>query len=347
MGRRAAKTQRSGSKREEEVTEQENSGSAPAEESKKARDAGEESETSRGFRKRKEYEQEQKRLKLGRKERNTKGGKGDGEGKKEEHEAEGSPGEVPGESGVEKSEQRGKSKGGKEDERTVFVTNLSYKEKEEDLAKKMEKYGSVEKCTLLVNRETGESTGRAFVLFKDKASCKAAMKDEIILHNRILTTLKYVFPETLKEREKEKKAKDDRRKQKIAGKRKKGIKPEEASEEEKRSTCRVYVSHISKKLDRKGVAKIVSGYFARNGRIAKIRGINLASDEKKRNPGYCFITFKLEEDALFFVNTYREIEAAFGKGSYTEFAMETKAFQDKGFAIRKNTSHKYKKTQKE
>ena len=75
-----------------------------------------------------------------------------------------------------KKKSKGKGKTEEEESTTVFITNLSYKNKEEDLVRKMKRFEIVESCTILKNKETGESTRIAFVLFENADACKAALK---------------------------------------------------------------------------------------------------------------------------------------------------------------------------
>lgn len=229
-------------------------------------------------------------------------------------------------------EQKKPIKEGEED-RTAFVTNLSYKDSEEQIARKFKKYGDIEQCTVVRNKETGESAGRAFVLFKSAEHCKAAVKDEVILNNRVLTVLKYASPEALRAKAEEKSAKELKRKKKIDDRKKGAIEPMDPGQ---RSECRVYLSHIGKQHSRKTLAKAIKEFFEKSGKSVKFRGINLAADARKRNPGYSFVTFKHPEDASFFVRNYTRASKAVGAGSRAEFAMESKSFQEKGFKSKKS-----------
>jgi cold-inducible RNA-binding protein len=47
--------------------------------------------------------------------------------------------------------------------KNIFVGNLDFKTSEEDLRKLFEPYGSVDRVTILTDRDTGRSRGFAFV----------------------------------------------------------------------------------------------------------------------------------------------------------------------------------------
>ena len=54
----------------------------------------------------------------------------------------------------------------------IYVGNLSYKVRENDLQGVMEEYGQVESCKIIKDRETGKSKGFAFVEMSDDAALK-------------------------------------------------------------------------------------------------------------------------------------------------------------------------------
>lgn len=214
-----------------------------------------------------------------------------------------------------------------EEERTLFVTNISFRDGEKEISAVFEKYGEVEQCTVMSNKETGVSLGRAFVLFKDPASCKKALKDQIVLNDRVLLVLKYVSPEVLKQRDEEKNEKDKKRAKNIKDRKEGRLPPRDPA---KLSTCRVHISHMDKKHNRKSVSKTIEGYFEKQGRKVKLRGVNLSVDRTKRNPGYCFVTFKFPEDAAFFIDKQRDLQSSLGMKMTAEYAMESKEFLEKG-----------------
>lgn len=55
----------------------------------------------------------------------------------------------------------------------IYVGNLSYKVRENDLLGVIEEYGQVESCKIIKDRETGKSKGFAFVEMPDDAAIKA------------------------------------------------------------------------------------------------------------------------------------------------------------------------------
>ena len=52
----------------------------------------------------------------------------------------------------------------------IYVGNLSYKVRENDLQGVIEEYGAVESCKIIKDRETGKSKGFAFVEMADDAA---------------------------------------------------------------------------------------------------------------------------------------------------------------------------------
>lgn len=215
-----------------------------------------------------------------------------------------------------------------EKERTVFITNLALNDSEKEVREKFAVFGEIEQCTVMKNKETGVSIGKAFVLFTDPAATKKALRDQIILSNRILTVMKYVSPEALKKREEEKYLKEkDRKKRERERAQGKG----EKRDPKRVSTCRVHISHMDKKHSRKSISKVIEDYFQeKQEKKVKLRGINITVDSSKRNPGYGFVTFKFPEDAQVFLENQRELKGALGKNMTAEYAMESKEFQTMG-----------------
>ena len=54
----------------------------------------------------------------------------------------------------------------------IYVGNLSYRVRENDLQGVMEEYGTVNSCKIIKDRETGKSKGFAFVEMEDDAASK-------------------------------------------------------------------------------------------------------------------------------------------------------------------------------
>jgi RNA recognition motif-containing protein len=59
----------------------------------------------------------------------------------------------------------------------IYVGNLSYKVRENDLQGVMEEYGTVESVKIIKDRETGRSKGFAFVEMTDDAAAKKAIEE--------------------------------------------------------------------------------------------------------------------------------------------------------------------------
>ncbi|KAH9385538.1 uncharacterized protein NEMAJ01_0434 [Nematocida major] len=215
-----------------------------------------------------------------------------------------------------------------EEERTLFITNISFKDTEEQLVEVFSEHGEIEQCTLVQNKETGVPTGRAFVLYKNKESCKAALKQPISLNGRSLVVLKYISPEILKQKEAQQKEKDYQREKTIKDRKEGKLEPRDPS---KLSTCRVHISHMDKKHTRKSISKVIEEHFLeKHEKKLKLRGVNLTANSSKRNPGYCFVTFKFPEDAETFIQEQNRMRRKIGPRMVAEYAMESKEFLEKG-----------------
>ena len=62
-----------------------------------------------------------------------------------------------------------------EDCKTVFVKNLPYEFKEDDIGDRFRPFGDIQEIRLATNWQTKMSKGFAFVVFKDHLSAKAAL----------------------------------------------------------------------------------------------------------------------------------------------------------------------------
>ncbi len=58
----------------------------------------------------------------------------------------------------------------------LYVGNLSYRTKEEDLRQEFGKHGNVDKVEIVVDRETGRSKGFAFVEMSNREEAEDAIK---------------------------------------------------------------------------------------------------------------------------------------------------------------------------
>ena len=57
----------------------------------------------------------------------------------------------------------------------IYIGNLNYRVREEDLKQVMEEYGVVDSVKIIKDRETGKSKGFAFVEMPDDAAAKKAI----------------------------------------------------------------------------------------------------------------------------------------------------------------------------
>ncbi len=59
----------------------------------------------------------------------------------------------------------------------IYIGNLNYRVREEDLKQVMEEYGVVDSVKIIKDRETGRSKGFAFVEMADDASAQRAISE--------------------------------------------------------------------------------------------------------------------------------------------------------------------------
>ena len=59
----------------------------------------------------------------------------------------------------------------------IYIGNLSYKVRENDLQGVIEEYGQVESCKIIKDRETGKSKGFAFVEMPDDVAAVKAIAE--------------------------------------------------------------------------------------------------------------------------------------------------------------------------
>ena len=59
----------------------------------------------------------------------------------------------------------------------IYVGNLSYKVRENDLLGVLAEYGKVDSCKIIKDRETGKSKGFAFVEMADDAAANKAIEE--------------------------------------------------------------------------------------------------------------------------------------------------------------------------
>lgn len=59
----------------------------------------------------------------------------------------------------------------------IYIGNLNYRVREEDLKQVMEEYGVVDSVKIIKDRETGRSKGFAFVEMPDDAAAQKAIEE--------------------------------------------------------------------------------------------------------------------------------------------------------------------------
>lgn len=59
----------------------------------------------------------------------------------------------------------------------IYIGNLNYRVREEDLKQVLEKYGVVNPVKVIIDRETGRSKGFAFVEMPDDTAAKKAITE--------------------------------------------------------------------------------------------------------------------------------------------------------------------------
>ncbi|MDD4432167.1 RNA recognition motif domain-containing protein [Macellibacteroides fermentans] len=59
----------------------------------------------------------------------------------------------------------------------IYIGNLNYRVREEDLKQVMEEYGVVDSVKIIIDRETGKSKGFAFVEMPNDAEGKKAIEE--------------------------------------------------------------------------------------------------------------------------------------------------------------------------
>ena len=59
----------------------------------------------------------------------------------------------------------------------IYVGNLSFEVKEDDLRQAFEEFGKVESATIIKDRYTGESRGFGFIEMQDKTEAQSAMQE--------------------------------------------------------------------------------------------------------------------------------------------------------------------------
>ena len=63
-----------------------------------------------------------------------------------------------------------------EDCKTLFVKNLPYEFKEDDIGDRFRPFGEVQEIRISKNWQTGQSKGFAYVIFKEHHSAKSALQ---------------------------------------------------------------------------------------------------------------------------------------------------------------------------
>ncbi|KAM0673556.1 hypothetical protein GVAV_002931 [Gurleya vavrai] len=95
---------------------------------------------------------------------------------------------------------------------------------------------------------------------------------------------------------------------------------ENANDEIKKETNmrRVFINHMDKSFKIIDVRNILREY--KNIKVVDIKVKN--EGVRKRNPGFCFVEFKSEEHAKWFVENFKDIRKRFGNESKVEFSID-------------------------
>jgi cold-inducible RNA-binding protein len=62
-------------------------------------------------------------------------------------------------------------------QKKIYVSNLSYDTKENDLENHFNQFGSINDIKLITDRDTGRSRGFAFIEFESQAAAEKAIKE--------------------------------------------------------------------------------------------------------------------------------------------------------------------------
>ncbi|KAM0685673.1 hypothetical protein COBT_003113, partial [Conglomerata obtusa] len=166
------------------------------------------------------------------------------------------------------------------DNNVITVMNLSYKESEESIRKCFSIYGEITNIEMC-NDKQGKFLGKAKLTFVKKLN-KDVLHKEIILNNKILKVLREKPLETI---------------------------------ETEQSVKRIFINHMNKEFKIIDIRNIIREY--KNIKAIDIRVKN--EGPKLRNPGYCFVEFKLPEHAVWFVENFGDIYTKFGADSKVEY----------------------------
>ena len=71
----------------------------------------------------------------------------------------------------------------------IYIGNLNYRVREEDLKQVMEEYGVVDSVKIIKDRETGKSKGFAFVEMPDDAAAKKLLENWTRLNSKVVRWL--------------------------------------------------------------------------------------------------------------------------------------------------------------
>lgn len=165
----------------------------------------------------------------------------------------------------------------------LIALNLSHKETKETIQAAFSKYGDVEDVEIITNKDK-KFQGKALIKYKNSYD-RNVFAEEITMNNKIIKVVK----------EKIKK-----------------------ESETNKSLRRVFLNHMDKDYKIIDLRNIIKKYPN-----LKVKDIRIKNEgPKMRNPGYCFIEFKKEEQAKWFVENFNDIRIHFGDRSQVEFSNE-------------------------
>lgn len=174
------------------------------------------------------------------------------------------------------------SKNKQPDNTELIIFNLSHKETEETIKSKFTEFGTIIFVQLIMNKQNVFS-GKAKIKFQGKVNNEIFNK-EIILNNKILKILKPLKKEI----------------------------------ETEPSNKRVFINHMNKSFKIIDVRKVLR-------EIKEVKPVDIRVKNegfKMRNPGYCFVEFKEENQAQWFIDHFDEFKNKFGEFSKVEFSNE-------------------------
>ncbi|KAM0677477.1 hypothetical protein BDAP_001978 [Binucleata daphniae] len=165
----------------------------------------------------------------------------------------------------------------------IILANLSHKETKESIKAVFSKYGEIDGINFVKNKDN-QFKGKALVIYKSKYD-KGIFSEEITMSNKIIKVIR----ESIK-----------------------------IEKETYKSQRRVFLNHMNKDYKIIDIRNIIKKYPK-----LKIKDIRIKNEgTKMRNAGYCFIEFKSDEQAKWFVDNFNDIRIHFGDKSRVEYSNE-------------------------